>query len=183
MSWTLTLPLRRVRLARARLAAPPAESAAPAPPASPPPPAAASAPQPRLRDWIGVLAMVFGLFMAIMDVQIVTSSLTQIQGGLSATSDEISWVQTAYLIADVVMVPLSGSLSRLLSTRVLFISATLGFTAATALCATAPSLGQMILFRPMQRFCGGAMTPSAFPVVYTQLCMPQLAAVMVHISL
>ena len=62
----------------------------------------------------------FGLFMAIMDVQIVTSSLTQIQGGLSASPDEISWVQTAYLIADVVMVPLSGTLSRLLSTRVLF---------------------------------------------------------------
>ena len=183
MSWTLTLPLRRVRLARARLAAPPAESAAPAPPASPPPPAAASASQPRLRDWIGVLAMVFGLFMAIMDVQIVTSSLTQIQGGLSATSDEISWVQTAYLIADVVMVPLSGSLSRLLSTRVLFVSATLGFTAASALCATATTLGQMILYRAMQGFCGGAITPSVFPVVYTKFRMPQLASVMVMISL
>jgi DHA2 family multidrug resistance protein len=183
MSWTLTLPLRRVRLARARLAAPPAERTAPAPPASPPPPAAASASQPRLRDWIGVLAMVFGLFMAIMDVQIVTSSLTQIQGGLSATSDEISWVQTAYLIADVVMVPLSGSLSRLLSTRVLFVSATLGFTAASALCATATTLGQMILYRAMQGFCGGAITPSVFPVVYTKFRMPQLASVMVMISL
>ena len=70
------------------------------------------------RDWVGVLAMVTGLFLAIMDVQIVTSSLTQIQGGLSASADEIAWVQTAYLIADVVMVPLSGTLSRLLSTRV-----------------------------------------------------------------
>ena len=72
--------------------------------------------------------MVVGMFMAIMDVQIVTSSLTQIQGGLSASPDEISWVQTAYLIADVVMVPLSGTLSRLLSTRVLFVIAALGFT-------------------------------------------------------
>src|SRR5882762_1965211 len=182
MSWTLTLPLRRVRLARARLAAPPAESAAPAPPASPPPPAAASASQPRLRDWIGVLAMVFGLFMAIMDVQIVTSSLTQIQGGLSATSDEISWVQTAYLIADVVMVPLSGSLSRLLSTRVLFVVAALGFTGASALCATATSLSQMILYRAMQGFCGGAITPSVFPVVYTRFRGPKLATLMVIIS-
>jgi DHA2 family multidrug resistance protein len=76
---------------------------------------------PTLRDWLGVLAMVVGLFMAIMDVQIVTSSLTQIQGGLAASTDEISWVQTSYLIADVVMVPLSGTLSRLLSTRVLFV--------------------------------------------------------------
>ncbi len=62
--------------------------------------------------------MVFGLFMAIMDVQIVTSSLTQIQGGLSASTDEIAWVQTAYLIADVVMVPLSGILSRVPLPRV-----------------------------------------------------------------
>ena len=74
-------------------------------------------PEPTWRDWIGVLAMVTGLFMAIMDVQIVSSSLNQIQGGLSATADEIAWLQTAYLIADVVMVPLSGTLSRLLSTR------------------------------------------------------------------
>ncbi len=127
--------------------------------------------------------MVFGLFMAIMDVQIVTSSLTQIQGGLSASPDEISWVQTAYLIADVVMVPLSGSLSRLLSTRVLFVSATLGFTAASALCASATSLSQMILYRALQGFSGGAITPSVFPVVYTKFRGPQLATVMVMISL
>jgi MFS transporter, DHA2 family, multidrug resistance protein len=137
---------------------------------------------PTVRDWVGVLAMVFGLFMAIMDVQIVTSSLTQIQGGLSASPDEISWVQTSYLIADVVMVPLSGTLSRLLSTRVLFVTAALGFTAASALCATATSLGQMILYRALQGFSGGAITPSVFPVVYTKFRGPQLATVMVLIS-
>jgi DHA2 family multidrug resistance protein len=137
---------------------------------------------PTLRDWFAVLAMVCGLFMAIMDVQIVTSSLTQIQGGLSASTDEISWVQTSYLIADVVMVPLSGILSRLLSTRVLFVIAALGFTGASALCATATSLGQMILYRAMQGFCGGAMMPLVFPVVYTKFRMPQLASIMVLIS-
>ncbi len=127
--------------------------------------------------------MVFGLFMAIMDVQIVTSSLTQIQGGLSASPDEISWVQTAYLIADVVMVPLSGTLSRLLSTRVLFVTAALGFTAASALCATATSLEQMIFYRALQGFSGGAITPAVFPVVYTKFRPPQLTTVMVLISL
>jgi MFS transporter, DHA2 family, multidrug resistance protein len=127
--------------------------------------------------------MVVGLFMAIMDVQIVTSSLTQIQGGLAASTDEISWVQTSYLIADVVMVPLSGMLSRLLSTRVLFVSATLGFTAASALCATATSLSQMILYRALQGFSGGAITPSVFPVLYTKFRGPQLATLMVLISL
>src|SRR5438105_11693384 len=182
MSWTLSLPLRRARLARARVAVQEPAQAAPARSAAPPT-ASGQFQQPRLQDWVGVLAMVFGLFMAIMNVQIVTSSLTQIQGGLSATSDEISWVQTAYLIADVVMVPLSGSLSRLLSTRVLFVSATLGFTAASALCATATTLSQMILYRAMQGFCGGAISPSVFPVVYTKFRMPQLASVMVMISL
>ena len=127
--------------------------------------------------------MVVGQFMAIMDVQIVTSSLTQIQGGLSASADEISWVQTSYLIADVVMVPLSGTLSRLLSTRMLFVSATLGFTAASVLCATATSLPQMIVYRALQGFCGGAITPAVFPVVYTIFRGPQLATLMVVISL
>jgi DHA2 family multidrug resistance protein len=127
--------------------------------------------------------MVVGQFMAIMDVQIVTSSLTQIQGGLSASADEISWVQTSYLIADVVMVPLSGTLSRLLSTRVMFVIATLSFTVASVLCATATSLPQMIVYRALQGFSGGAITPAVFPVVYTKFRPPQLATLMVVISL
>src|SRR5205823_5849597 len=138
---------------------------------------------PRLRDWLGVLAMVVGLFMAIMDVQIVTSSLTQIQGGLSASPDEVSWLQTSYLIADVIMVPLSGTLARILSTRVLFVAATIGFTVASGLCATATSLDQMILYRALQGFSGGAITPTVFPVVYTKFRGRQLASVMVFISL
>src|SRR6201993_14028 len=127
--------------------------------------------------------MVVGLFMAIMDVQIVTSSLTQIQGGLAASTDEISWGQPSYLIADVVMVPLSGTLSRLLSTRVLFVIAALGFTGASALCATATSLGQMIVFRAMQGFCGGAITPRVWPVVYAKFRGPPLVTLMVVISM
>src|SRR5256714_9788933 len=96
-----------------------------------------------------------GLFLAIMDVQIVTSSLTQIQGGLSASTDEIAWVQTAYLIADVVMVPMCGSLSRLLSTRVLFVIAALGVTSASVLCATATTLREMIVYRAIQWIFAG----------------------------
>ena len=190
MSWTLALPLRRRRLVPEPIrreakpvAAPPAPPAA-QPSARRPGSAQAGGPahEPTLRDWFGVLAMVVGLFMAIMDVQIVTSSLTQIQGGLSASTDEIAWVQTAYLIADVVMVPMSGMLSRILSTRVLFVVAALGFTGASALCATATSLGQMILYRAMQGFCGGAITPSVWPVVYSKFRGPHLATLMVIIS-
>lgn len=176
---TLVMPLlRRVRQRPTRAAAQPAAPARPAAPAT-----ADGHPAPSLRDWIGVLAMVVGQFMAIMDVQIVTSSLTEIQGGLSASPDEISWLQTAYLIADVVMVPLSGTLSRLLSTRVVFVGAALGFTGASTLCATATSLNQMILYRALQGACGGTITPTIFPVVYTKFRQPQLGQIMVIISL
>ena len=174
---TLVSPLRRVRTPRPSApAAPPASPSAAAPRGGPIPPAS-------LRQWIGVLAMVFGMFMALLDIQIVTSSLTQIQGGLSASADEISWVQTSYIIAEVVMIPLSGMLSRLMSTRVLFVAATIGFTISSALCASATTLGAMIVFRVMQGFLGGAMIPTVFPVVYTVFPPRQLAVVMVLISL
>ena len=69
---------------------------------------------------IAFIAMVFGMFMAILDIQIVSASLSEIQAGLSASSEEVAWVQTAYLIAEVVMIPLSGILSRAFSTRYFF---------------------------------------------------------------
>ena len=168
---TLVSTLKRVRLARRPpVARAPTTSALKRPSLAPPlAPASELDEKPRLRDWIGVLAMCTGLVMAIMDVQIVTSSLTQIQGGLSASSDEIAWVQTAYLIADVVMVPLSGMMSRLLSTRILFVVAALGFTGASAMCATATSLGQMTLYRAVQGCCGGAMTPTVWPPARSRL--------------
>ena len=72
------------------------------------------------RRLVAFLAMVFGMFMAILDIQIVSASLTEIQAGLAASANEITWVQTAYLIAEVVMIPLSGFLSRALGTRMLF---------------------------------------------------------------
>src|SRR3954462_6987518 len=97
MSWTASLPLRRTRLSPATEAGTPVVKEAPSGSAAPPSPPLAAPPsgaesQPTWQDWAGVLAMVTGLFLAIMDVQIVSSSLTQIQGGLSASSDEIAWV-------------------------------------------------------------------------------------------
>ena len=74
---------------------------------------AAAAPSERIepRRLIAFLIMVFGMFMSILDIQIVSASLTDIQAGLSASSTEVSWVQTAYLIAEVIAIPLSGFLS------------------------------------------------------------------------
>jgi MFS transporter, DHA2 family, multidrug resistance protein len=174
--------LRRSGRAGIALARRKPATASKAPSAMAPPPVSTSEDTPRLRDWIGIFAMGVGQFMAIMDVQIVTSSLTQIQGGLSASADEIAWVQTAYLIADVVMVPMSGVLSRMFSTRILYVVAALGFTGASVLCATATSLGEMILYRAMQGFCGGAITPTVWPVVYMRFRGRHLATVIAIIS-
>ena len=90
-----------------------------------------------LRRLAAFIFMVFGMFMAILDIQIVSASLSQIQAGLSASSDEVTWVQTSYLIAEVIMIPLSGFLSRVVSTRVIFTISAGGFTAMSFMCAQA----------------------------------------------
>ncbi|MGY6275477.1 DHA2 family efflux MFS transporter permease subunit [Methylomonas sp. MgM2] len=122
--------------------------------------------------------MVFGIFMAILDIQIVASSLEQIQAGLSATRDEITWVQTAYLVAEVVIIPLSGWLARALSTRILFVLSCGGFTLMSLCCALAWDLPAMVLFRAFQGLFGGAMIPTVFAVIYT-LFPPRLQPAMV----
>ena len=130
------------------------------------------------REWVGFIAMVFGIFMAILDIQIVASSLEQIQAGLSATQDEITWVQTAYLIAEVAIIPLSGWLGRALSTRILFSVSSAGFTLMSLFCALAWDLNSMIVCRGLQGLFGGAMIPSVFAVIYT-LFPPRLQSTMV----
>ena len=118
------------------------------------------------RQWVGFMAMVLGMFMAILDIQIVSASISDIQAGLAASPDEASWVQTSYLIAEIVMIPLSGWLSRLLSTRVLFVASALGFTLFSLACAGASSLGEMVVFRAAQGFIGGAMIPTVFATTF-----------------
>ena len=88
------------------------------------------------RRLFAFLAMCFGMFMAFLDIQIVSSSLAEIQAGLSASADEIPWVQTSYLIAEVIAIPLSGFLSRALGTRILFATSAAGFTLASIMCGT-----------------------------------------------
>jgi len=119
------------------------------------------------RRLVAFLAMVFGMFMAILDIQIVSASLTDIQAGLAASSDEISWVQTAYLTAEVVAIPLSGFLSRALGTRALFAISAAGFTLASFMCGLTSSMGEMIVWRALQGFIGGGMIPTVFASAYT----------------
>lgn len=123
--------------------------------------------KPALATWIGFIGMVGGMFMAIMDIQIVASSISEIKAGLLAAPDEISWVQTAYLITEVIMIPLSGWLALALSTRTLFLIAVGGFTLMSLLSACAWNIDSMIVFRMMQGFLGGAMIPTVFATAYS----------------
>ncbi len=120
-----------------------------------------------IRRLAAFIFMVFGMFMAILDIQIVSASLSQIQAGLSASSDEITWVQTSYLIAEVIMIPLSGFLSRVVSTRVIFTISAGGFTAMSFMCAQAGTIQEMILWRALQGFIGGGMIPTVFASAFT----------------
>jgi len=118
------------------------------------------------RRLIAFLSMVFGMFMAILDIQIVSASLTEIQAGLAASSNEITWVQTAYLIAEVIMIPLSGFLSRALGTRILFAMSAAGFAAASLMCGLSSSINEIIVWRAIQGFIGGGMIPTVFASAY-----------------
>lgn len=108
----------------------------------------------------GVIA--FGQFMALFDIQIVSASLNDVQAGLAAGPDEISWVQTAYLMAELVMVPLSGYLANAMSTRWLFTCSAGLFTLSSLMCGLSWNLSSMIVFRALQGFTGGAMIPTVF---------------------
>jgi DHA2 family multidrug resistance protein len=106
--------------------------------------------------------MCVGMFMALLDIQVVASSLRDIGGGLSAAQDDIGWVQTAYLIAEIIVIPLSGWLTRVFSTRWLFTASAFGFTVASMLCGIAWSIESMIAFRALQGLLGASMIPTVF---------------------
>src|SRR5665213_1484388 len=132
----------------------------------PAPPSAKSDAVPA-RHIIAFFFMVFGMFMAILDIQIVSASLAEIQAGISASADEIPWVQTAYLVAEVVMIPLSGTLTRIFSTRWLFVVSAASFTLMSLMCALSSSIGEMMVWRALQGFLGGAMIPTVFATSFT----------------
>jgi len=111
-------------------------------------------------------SMCVGFFIALLDIQIVSASVRDIGGGLSAGVDETAWVQTSYLIAEIVVIPLSGWLTRVMSTRWLFCASAAGFTLASLLCGWAWNIQSMIAFRALQGFLGGAMIPTVFTTAF-----------------
>src|ERR1700761_3677826 len=121
--------------------------------------------------------MAFGQFMALLDIQIVAGSLNSIQAGLSAGPDEIAWVQTAYLMAEIVMIPLAAYLSQALSTRWLFTASAVLFTISSLMCGMAWSIQSMTVFRAIQGFVGGAMVPTVFATGFTLFSGKQRAMI------
>ena len=124
------------------------------------------APGAGLAVWLGFSAMCLGMFMAILDIQVVVTSLPTIQAALDVEKDLISWVQTAYLIAEVIAIPLTGFLTRVLTLRGLFIVAVSVFTLASAACAASTSFELLIVSRIIQGFAGGMLIPLVFSAVF-----------------
>jgi DHA2 family multidrug resistance protein len=118
------------------------------------------------RTWSGFAMMCVGMFMAILDVQVVATSLPAIQGALNIQPDQMSWVQTAYLIAEVIAIPLTGVLTRMLSMRWLFVLAIVTFTLASLGCAASGAFDTLVLWRILQGFAGGTLIPAVFSAVF-----------------
>lgn len=122
-------------------------------------------------DWtrlfLGFGGMAIGQFMAILDIQIVAASLPQIQAGVGASADQVSWIQTAYLIPEVVMIPLSAYLSRLWGTQKVFMASCAGFIVMSVVAGMATSIEFMIFARALQGFVGGAMVPTVFATAFS----------------
>jgi len=121
------------------------------------------------RTWIAIAAGMLGAFMAVLDIQITNSSLKDILGSLSATQEEGSWIATAYLVAEIVVIPMTGLFTRVFGTRNYMIGTTTLFLLFSTLCGFAWNLESMIVFRMMQGFTGGALIPMAFTLVMAKL--------------
>ncbi|WP_218082195.1 DHA2 family efflux MFS transporter permease subunit [Anthocerotibacter panamensis] len=126
-------------------------------------------PQVSLRAWLSVAGVMLGAFMAILDIQITNSSLKDIQGALNATLEEGSWISTSYLVAEIIVIPLTGWLSKVFSNRLYLLVNTVLFIFFSVCCASAWDLNSMIVFRGLQGFSGGVLIPMAFTVMLTTL--------------
>jgi DHA2 family multidrug resistance protein len=121
------------------------------------------------RNWIAVIGSTLGAFMAVLNIQIVNSSLADIQGAIGAGIDDGGWISTSYLITEIIVIPLSAWLARVFSVRVYLLVNSVLFLVFSAACAQAHSLGEMIVIRAFQGFTGGVLIPMAFTLIITLL--------------
>ena len=127
------------------------------------------APTESSKTWLAVSGATLGAFMAVLNIQIVNASLADIQGAIGAGIDDGGWISTSYLIAEIVVIPLSGWLAQVFSIRVYLLTNAILFLAFSAACALAQDLPQMIALRALQGFTGGVLIPMAFTLIITLL--------------
>jgi DHA2 family multidrug resistance protein len=121
------------------------------------------------KTWIAVIGSTLGAFMAVLNIQIVNASLADIQGAIGAGIDDGGWISTSYLIAEIVVIPLSGWLAQVFSARIYLLTNAVLFLVFSATCALAQDLPQMIVLRAVQGFTGGVLIPMAFTLIITLL--------------
>ncbi|HXD46152.1 MAG TPA: MDR family MFS transporter [Pseudolabrys sp.] len=122
-----------------------------------------------LRVWISVAAGLIGAFMAVLNIQITNASLLDIEGGIGTGVDNGAWISTAYLIGEIIVIPLTDYLSRVFSFRIYLIANAILFLFFSVACAFSANLGQMIALRALQGFSGGVLIPMSFTLVLTKL--------------
>lgn len=119
--------------------------------------------------WLGVAAGAIGSLMATLDISIVNASLPTIQGEIGASSSEGTWIATAYLVAEIIIIPLTGWLERVFGLRRFLLIAAILFTGFSIMCGLSTSLTMMIFGRVGQGFTAGAMIPTALTIIATRL--------------
>jgi MFS transporter, DHA2 family, multidrug resistance protein len=137
--------------------------------AATPQPATAPSSTVSARTWVAVMGATLGAFMAVLNIQIVNASLADIQGAIGAGIDDGGWISTSYLIAEIVVIPLSGWLAQVFSVRLYLLTNAVLFLILSAACALAQDLPQMIALRAVQGFTGGVLIPMAFTLIITLL--------------
>src|SRR4051794_24624533 len=121
------------------------------------------------KTWIAVVGSTLGAFMAVLNIQIVNASLADIQGAIGAGTDDGGWISTSYLIAEIVVIPLSAWLARVFSVRNYLLFNAVLFLIFSVACAFAANLQQMIILRAIQGFAGGVLIPMSFTIIITLL--------------
>src|ERR1700744_1366523 len=134
---------------------------------------AGNPPQPEapvsLKTWITVGGALIGAFMAVLNIQITNASLPYIEGGIGTGGINGAWISTAYLIGEIIVIPMTDFLSRVFSLRRYLIANTALFLLLSAACGQAHSLPEMIILRGLQGFFGGVLIPLAFTIIVAML--------------
>ncbi|MCP1625149.1 MDR family MFS transporter [Pseudomonas nitroreducens] len=135
------------------------------------------------KAWVAVIGGLFGCFMAGMNVHVTSAALPEIQGSLSASFEEGSWISTAYLVAEIVMIPLTAWLVEVFSLRRVMLVGSAIFLAASVACSFSPNLATLIAIRVIQGAAGAVLIPLSFQLIITELPASRVAMGMALFSL